>query len=171
MTQPAPEQTSLWEFALWLYAQPEVAIQCVKVQDDYGIDVVRLLWLAWLDWRAQAPSTQAVAASIPMCAHWQAQVVQPLRAVRRQLKLPQSPFTRETVDPLRTQVKAVELEAERLLLVQLEGLITPEERLSMRGEFWHTTLSDYLKACALPAAERAALTCRLLPWRQPAPLL
>jgi uncharacterized protein (TIGR02444 family) len=103
-----------WQFSLQVYATPGVAEECLEVQDKLGVDVNVLLYAAWLGAKRGVVLKHA---DIPIIdkavADWSADVVQPLRAVRRRLKL-----MPEIVDPsvqmTRKRVADAELFAEQV---------------------------------------------------------
>ncbi|WP_111641577.1 TIGR02444 family protein [Marinimicrobium alkaliphilum] len=164
MTRPASEST-LWEFALWLYARPGISSLCIRVQDTYSVDVLQVLWLAWLDWRGQPQDAHARTEAEQLCARWQEQVVGPLRGVRRWLKVSPEDFPGHALEPFRSQVKALELEAERLLLQELQTLVEPAARQDSGSDYWRAGLRDYLMACGMPEVECEESLRRLLHWR------
>lgn len=116
---------SLWDWALKAYAADGVADACLELQDAAGQNVPLLLWAAWCAAEGRVPDEDALEAAGDTARAWQETAITPLRAVRRALK-PRAPdlddVDREAV---RAQVKAVELEAERRLLVALEALAPP----------------------------------------------
>lgn len=109
----------LWDYAVALYARPGVAEACLALQDDHGVDVPCLLFAAWAGAaRGIALDAASAAEAVALTAGWQRAVVAPLRDVRRRLKdAPQSHPAGAEV--LRGQVKAAELEAERIELAAL----------------------------------------------------
>jgi len=114
---------AFWSYSLATYARDEVEHLCLRLQDDHGFDVNVLLiclWVAEAD-RAVVRSDE-IAALRAATAPWMADVVEPLRRVRRRLKNPLAyQLTTDVSDPCRSIVKTAELEAERieqLLLVR-----------------------------------------------------
>jgi uncharacterized protein (TIGR02444 family) len=97
----------LWSFSLAFYAQRGVATSCLRCQDEAGADVNLLLFLLWQARAGVVFTPDEIAAIDREIASWRAEVVQPLRAVRRYLK-------GRDADALRDAVKAAELDAERL---------------------------------------------------------
>lgn len=109
---PAPQRDNeFWTFSLALYAAPDVAAECLSLQDRYGVDVNLLLFFTWLGAsRRKSLSASEVEQVRGRVAHWHATVVRPLRAVRRDLKEARA----DSSQALRDRVKALELEAEQI---------------------------------------------------------
>jgi uncharacterized protein (TIGR02444 family) len=113
---------SLWTFAVDLYAAPGVADACLGLQDRHGCDVNVLLFAAWMGavrHHALAPAEMVEAAA--SVHDWHAEIVRPLRGVRRRLKSGPLPAP-DASEALRTRIKAIEIEAERIELATLETL-------------------------------------------------
>jgi uncharacterized protein (TIGR02444 family) len=109
--------SDLWSFSLTLYARPGVEQACLQLQAG-GVNVCLLLCAAWLGQRGIACDEQRLQQLRGVAQAWDADVVQPLRALRVQWKVA---ATRDAeLHSLREQVKALELEAERNLLLRLE---------------------------------------------------
>ncbi|HWU48548.1 MAG TPA: TIGR02444 family protein [Asticcacaulis sp.] len=107
--------SDLWDWALRAYAGEGVAEACLALQDDHGQCVPLLLWAAW---RGDASQAEAAA---QIARDWQAVIV-PLRDARRRLKTEVSAGDEADRLALRTQVKAAELQAEKVLLARLATL-------------------------------------------------
>lgn len=112
----------LWEWALEAYARPGVAPACLALQDADGQNVPLLLAAAW---GADQGRTLDPDRAVALAAAWETDVVGPLRTARRGLKLSRNPIPDTRREALRETVKAVELEAERLLLAAFESLAWP----------------------------------------------
>jgi uncharacterized protein (TIGR02444 family) len=106
-----------WDFSLNVYDASGVANECLKLQDNFGIDVNLLLFSAYMGTRGIV-LTRDDLEQISAAVHgWHQQVVRPLRDVRRATKdiLALRPLSsRKTVESLRDKVKALELESEKL---------------------------------------------------------
>ncbi len=100
--------SEFWDWAVAAYARPGVAELCLDLQDSHNQNVPLLLWAIWRGGDA--------AAALALARQWEDEVVGPLRQARRNLK----PYGR--FEALRERVKAVELEAERTLMAELERL-------------------------------------------------
>jgi uncharacterized protein (TIGR02444 family) len=105
--------TPLWRFSLALYGRPGVDGACLSLQERHGLDVNLLLLCTWAGHEGIRLSRADIAWLAGQVADWQAQVVQPLRAVRRWLKQ-QDAAPAEPARRLRSGVKDQELAAEQL---------------------------------------------------------
>jgi uncharacterized protein (TIGR02444 family) len=112
-TTPTERGSPFWRFSLAIYARPEVARACLELQDTCGADVNLLLFLLWLALSGRTPSADTVGALDDKVREWREAVIAPLRTLRRALKQG-TPIAPDMAEPLRIQVKALELEAERL---------------------------------------------------------
>ena len=112
---------SLWDFALRTYARPNVAAICLRLQDEFGADVPVLLYGAWMALVRGTELTPAqVRETVERVRPWQEEVVRPLRAIRRDLKAGPYPAPSPEAEVMRTKLKGVEIEAERIELEVLE---------------------------------------------------
>lgn len=112
----------LWDFAVSLYRRNGVAIACLALQDRRSVDVPVLLFAAWLGRRAIALAEKDVATIDASIGAWRADVILPLRSVRRTLKSGPPPAPSSVTEALRERVKSAELEAERIELAVLASL-------------------------------------------------
>lgn len=109
--------SDLWSFSLSTYARPGVEPACLQLQSA-GINVCLLLCGLWLGERGVTCNEQRLQQLRSVAEPWDADVVQPLRALRVNWKVVATDDSE--LNALREQVKALELEAERHLLVRLE---------------------------------------------------
>jgi uncharacterized protein (TIGR02444 family) len=129
-----------WTFSLAVYGRAGVPPACLTLQDSGGADVNVVLFSLFLGRCGRiidAPTAAKIAATIEP---WRAGIVAVLREARRALKEPPAPFEGPAVDHLRKNVKAAELEAER---IQQEMLF-----VSFSGETTGVSEPDLAKACA-----------------------
>jgi uncharacterized protein (TIGR02444 family) len=125
--------TSLWDFAVELYGAPSVGEACLALQDRHGCDVNVILFAAWMGAvRGDKLSQPDMAEAIACVQSWRDEIVRPLRLIRRRLKSGPPPAPYQTTEELRTRIKAVELESERIELAQLEAF--PSKRLARADE-------------------------------------
>ncbi|WLI06535.1 MULTISPECIES: TIGR02444 family protein [Pseudomonas] len=109
----------LWSFALSTYARPGIEAACLRLQEQ-GADVCLMLCGAWLEQRGVAVTPERMRALKQIAGPWQVQVVEPLRRMRMQWRA--TAQQDKPLAALRERVKALELDAERVLLTRLEGL-------------------------------------------------
>ncbi len=129
---------AFWRWSLASY--PKVEQTLLVLQDRYGADVNLVLFCAWIG----RLTPEALEAAEAVARPWREDVVEPLRRLRRQLK------QRPEAAGLREQVKAAELEAERLA----QGLLV-EAIPAACGTA--DALALYLDILRVPEAERRAL--------------
>jgi uncharacterized protein (TIGR02444 family) len=119
-----------WAFALHIYAQPGIADACLRLQDEAGVDVMMFLMIVFAAIRHRVLLTPAEIRELDeVCRPWREQIVQPLRALRTQLKTGPLPAPSSATEPFRSTIKAAELAAERLqnqLLAERLPLRAPE---------------------------------------------
>jgi uncharacterized protein (TIGR02444 family) len=168
MTPSQPLDTPLWAFALAVYGRDGVADECLALQERLNLDVNLLLFAAFIGAVAGVRlESQDIAAASAAIADWQSEIVVTLRRARRALK----PASADADNPLhgasaalRAQVKAAELEAEKIELAMLWQWSQP--RLagrpgSDRKRALAANLSGVLAFYGM-AADQAAASPRLL---------
>jgi len=116
---------TLWDWAVKAYAAEGVELACLDLQDAQGQNVPLLLWAAWAAATGRALDEDTIEAAADTARVWNDAAVAPLRAVRRALKARIPDMTDDDREAVRTQVKTVELDAERRLLAALEALTPP----------------------------------------------
>lgn len=115
-------EDSFWDWAVVAYAAEGVGEACLHLQDALGHSVPLLLWAAWTARTGRRPDADDIEAACDLARAWSTTTVVPLRAVRRALKLTTVDIADTDRLALREQVKAVELEAERVLMNGLAAL-------------------------------------------------
>ncbi len=129
-----------WTFSLAVYGRPGVPPACLTLQDSGGADVNVVLFALFLGRSGRVIDAQTAGRIAGTIEPWRANIVAVLREARRALKEPPAPFEGPAVDHLRKNVKAAELEAER---IQQEMLFVSFSRDATGvGE------PDLAKACA-----------------------
>lgn len=107
---------ALWRFSLMIYSRPGVADALIRLQDRDGHNVNLILYGLWLGLFAGQPLDAAeLARAKAAIAGLDREVVAPLRQLRRALKADPDP----DVQALRRRVLALEIAAERRILVRL----------------------------------------------------
>jgi len=147
-----------WRFSLGFYALPEVAPACLALQDEAQVDVNLLLLLLFLADGGRAVTRDDVAALDHGIAPWRAEVIEPLRALRRRLKTGVGDVTAATSDAFRNMVKKVELEAERLEQGRLENAASGLGKPAPREAAARANLAAYEAYLGhLPEAPKTAI--------------
>ncbi|WP_292084302.1 MULTISPECIES: TIGR02444 family protein [unclassified Brevundimonas] len=114
--------SDLWTWAVAAYDAPGVAEVCLSLQDHNEQNVPLMLWAAWVAVTGRRPDEETIEAACDAARAYDTVVVAPLRALRRTLKAPIPDVDNEHREALRQQVKALELDAERRLMLELEAL-------------------------------------------------
>ena len=147
-----PPSSALWDFATTLYRQPDVERALLTLQDDAGLDIPLLLALLQAGRLGCPVEPESLAAMLAAAHRWQEAAIGPLRKARRALARPIEGFPTEPREMLRTQIKSAEIEAERLLLLRLEELISAG-RGEEPGAAIRSNLGAYLTALNLALKE------------------
>ena len=155
-------EAECWTFALAIYAKPGVAEACLALQDEAGVDVMMLLTTTFAAVKQRlllAPDE--IRALNEACRLWREQIVWPLRAIRSGLKTGPQPAPSEATEQFRSQVKALELAAEKLENKRLVECLPlrPPEKETVRPEQLRTVLENVVSVFAegRGAAPKASL--------------
>ena len=116
-----------WNFSLETYAADGVAEACLDLQDRRGCDVNILLFCCWLGASGRPTLTaDRLRTVLKVSDEWQAEIVKPLRQVRRLLKdKPWAAGLPEIVEAARRRVADAELAAEHAEQLKLASLYNP----------------------------------------------
>lgn len=102
-----------WRFSLDRYGRRDVPPLCLALQEETGADVNLILFGLWLGSEGMSVTETGAARISAVVAEWHAEIVRPLRGVRRRLKgwqvCPDAPR-----EALRAAIQKWEIEAERL---------------------------------------------------------
>lgn len=112
--------SAFWRFSLRLYSRPEVPPLCLALQDQQQVDVNLLFFILFLATNGRQLTTDAVRDIDTSIRDWRQRVVQPLRAIRRDLKTGIDPVDAQAAEALRSAIKRDELQAERMQQEALE---------------------------------------------------
>ena len=115
----------LWRFALDIYGRPGVEPLLLELQDRHGQSVPFLLWRLWMAAEARPADHEILAAAAELARGWEMAATGPLRTLRRAQAAGVTGAPAEALQALRAKVKALELEAERMLLEMLEARSPP----------------------------------------------
>ncbi|HUN53350.1 MAG TPA: TIGR02444 family protein [Candidatus Sulfotelmatobacter sp.] len=152
---------AFWRFSLVLYDRPGVAEAAIRLQDRHGLDVNLLLLCCFVGAAGQGALTRAELAQAERAVRgWRKGVVQPLRALRRALKLPPLAAGDTADGALRRQLLEAELFAEARAQAMLAAWLAGRKRGVSGKVAAAVALSlERYAACAvrLDRADRAAL--------------
>lgn len=95
-----------WQFSLSLYANPEVANFCLRLQDQHNMQVNLLLYSIWLSFERCILEPQLIKQNSQL-QNWLSQVIPAIRKARRAVG------ENSKQAPLYKQLKACELDAEQ----------------------------------------------------------
>jgi uncharacterized protein (TIGR02444 family) len=146
MRQPRPElETDSWAFALSIYAGSGVAEACLALQNEVGVDVMLLMMVTFAAAKHRMLlSPEEIKALDQACRPWREQIVWRLRTVRTELKTGPQPAPSNETEQFRSQIKALELVAEKLenkLLAECLPL-KPAEQEAVKPEQLRAVLND-----------------------------
>jgi uncharacterized protein (TIGR02444 family) len=146
MRSPRPDlEAESWAFALALYARPGVANACLILQNEADVDVMLVLMVTFAAVKRRTLLTpDEIGALDEACRPWREQIVRNLRTIRTVLKTGPQPAPSDEAEQLRSRVKALELEAERLenkLLAECLPLRPPGQE-AVRPEQLRTVLNE-----------------------------
>jgi uncharacterized protein (TIGR02444 family) len=158
---PGRDQNPLWRYSLRVYRLPAVESVCLALQDGSGTDTNLLLYCCWLGEGGRSVDKRGLRATMAALAHWQAEVIQPVRQARRALKSARADWPDATLQELRRRLGTIELDLEYLeqwrLHEQAQALPAAGRMLAPRKAM-QQNLRRYLELMAIPASSEA--------WRQ-----
>lgn len=131
------EAERLWAFSADVYSRPGVEASCLKLQARYGLSISLLLGAIWLGLEGRGRlGVSDVEQAVRRAQEWDREVIDPLRALRRHLKLTPPRGVEQDTHALRQQLMDAELAAEqveqRLFLLDYP----PADDVSPPGEHW-----------------------------------
>lgn len=124
MSEQDSSYDPFWNYSLMVYQRPGVADACIRLQDQYGLDVNVVLFCIWCG--VEGPGrldASRLAASVEATREWQTRAVVPLRALRRELKDRPCALDAALVEGVRKSVSAAELEAEHAEQILLSSTV------------------------------------------------
>ena len=114
---------SLWDFAVGIYQHSSIKAACLQLQDESGADVCVLLAIVWLGKNGRQLTLAEIALLISTVEVWQQKLTLPLRQLRRDIRQFIESESSLDAEPIYQQIKAAELESERVALQQLQMFI------------------------------------------------
>ena len=121
---------SLWDFAVDFYQHAPIKTACLTLQDEAAADVCVLLAVVWLGKKGKQLTGAETALLVSTIEVWQQKMTLPLRQLRKQIKSFIEADYSLDAEPIYQQIKAAELQAERVTLEKLQALIDAQRWLS-----------------------------------------
>ena len=114
---------NFWDFSLEIYRLPGVADRLIALQDNLGADVNLVLFCCWCGQEGRLPLDSNFFDRVDRhFEEWRREVIKVLRGLRREMKDGISGISPEISEPLRGEVKRLELDAERVMQSALVSL-------------------------------------------------
>jgi len=114
----------LWDYTIAVYRKSGVAAACLELQHSAHIDVPLFFCAGYASLTGRRFDKTALAWLCDICTPWQKDIVQPLRLIRTQLKQGHEMISRTTTEAFRTEIKSMELGAERIQIDLMQDLVT-----------------------------------------------
>ena len=148
------EADEFWCFSFALYERPGVADILIEMQDEDGVDINLTLFLCWCGAAGRTHIERNLLSSvIEGIAHWQKGVTDALRQIRRRMKYGIAGVAITYSDPLRDEIKNLELASERIAQRVLAGKAPPVSRVGGPADVI-ILLEMYFKMLNLPGSLR-----------------
>lgn len=145
-----------WTWSLEVYGRPGVEQILLDLQDRLGLDVNMVLFACWTGVNRRGPlSASEWETLIAGAAEWRGEVIIPLRGIRRFLKRDEEG---NDVRSLRDKVKQLELDAERIMQLEIARMADPlREGHGGSGdavELAQASLEAYMAAAQIVLSDR-----------------
>ncbi|WP_372005672.1 TIGR02444 family protein [Tistrella mobilis] len=144
---PPPPLTSLGRHAHAVYGRPSAREVCLEAQDGHGADVVLILAFHHAAATGRRLDAHGIAALDAAAAGWRAEIVRPLRALRRRLRGAAPGMAGMAADRARTigdGVLGLEIAAETAMLDALAPALDGLARPLASGEDGRTAFARML---------------------------
>ena len=114
----------LWDYTVAIYRRSGIAAACLELQHSAHIDVPLFFCAGYASLTGRRFDKTALVWLCDICTPWQKDIVQPLRLIRTQLKQGHDVISRTTTEAFRTEIKSMELGAERIQIDLMQDLVT-----------------------------------------------
>ena len=138
-----------WDFSLEIYRFPGVADRLIALQDDYDADVNLVLFCCWCGQEGRLPLEATFFERADRnLGEWRREVIEVLRSLRREMKGGIRGISPETSEPIRGEVKRLELNAERVMQSALAS-VAPSVVGPGSPAYAREALEAYLHHCGI----------------------
>ncbi len=118
---PASE---FWDFTIAHYGRAGLSPAVIALQDRLGVDVNMLLLCCWAGSTGRgALAADDIESALAVARPWQAEVVEPLRTVRRHLKPPPAAAPDRPAEALRRRILGCEIDGEHVAQLMMEATV------------------------------------------------
>ena len=124
----------LWDYASACYQLPKVQQLCLRMQDEFAVDVTVLLAAGWAAMQGTEAHWPAI---LPTLVQWQEEIICPLRAIRRKLNKNLAPE-----HLIRSELLSLEIKTEQTALAYLYHGLTQLDVHQRYDKFSRTSLTD-----------------------------
>ena len=151
----ARDSDTFWRFSVQFYAMPGVESDCLRLQDEGGLNVNLALWCCWRALEGEKLDREDIRAALEHIGEWNETVSTPLSALRRRVKDELGGGPSEALPHgLYQRLKTAELEAERVEQALLCRSVRNPPRRRAQDDLRHLVewnLETYMAAAGLGA--------------------
>lgn len=145
-------KNAFWDFALEFYQQSGVEQTCLKLQEEYGLSINRILFACWGGVRGTRLCDEAYAGP---SFDWQKEITHPLRAVRYKVREDKARY--EELDQCYQALRQAELKCEQVEIALLFANATSLPQSTPSLKLAEENLHSYLKFSNLAADKEIVL--------------
>jgi len=145
---------SFWDWSIERYDQDGVASTLLDLQDNFGLNVNVLLWCGWCAQDFADIPELVLRKAVDLAEHWTSDVTGPLRQARRALKSPPRQADAQETQSLRSEIKALELRAEKIEQEMLAALARDGLDLAESGAAAGRARRNFARYIALAGAQK-----------------
>ena len=145
----------LWDYTIAVYRKSGVAAACLELQHSAHIDVPLFFCAGYASLTGRRFDKTALAWLCDICTPWQKDIVQPLRLIRMQLKQGYEMISLTTTEAFRTEIRSMELGAERIQIDLMQDLVTelPMQKAACNIEQFASVLTMVVEHYSQVAAD------------------
>ncbi|EAR61184.1 TIGR02444 family protein [Neptuniibacter caesariensis] len=144
-TTPMKLKNDLWDFALLFYQHPGIESLCLKLQDQYGLSINRLIMACWAGLKGKELNEAVFESS---AEQWKNQITQPLREVR--YKVRQAKADTPELEACYAALRKAELACEQVELALLYEVVEGIPESEILEATVEKNLYQYLNFCKQP---------------------
>lgn len=131
LKQDWTEQASqFWDYATHCFHHPDIAVECLQLQDNFGFDINLLLLCGWLGRQHITLPQTILQTLLDNTQEWRTRLLQPFRGLRTCAKPgpEQHPSRHKAYDALKKAESLMERHYQYLLLSSLPNSLDPQHQ-------------------------------------------